>query len=56
MTVHYHPAKANLVEDDHRSLFMGSVAHFKEERNEQAKNVHRLGSLGVHLITYYMVM
>ena len=34
MSVHYHPGKANLVEDALSILSMGSVAHVEEERKE----------------------
>ena len=32
MSVHYHPAKANVVADALSRLSMGSVAHVEEER------------------------
>ena len=51
MSVHYHPGKANLVEDALSILSMGSVAHVEEERKELVKDVHRLARLGVHLMS-----
>jgi len=37
MSVHYHPGKANVVENALSRLSMGSVAHVEEERKEIAK-------------------
>ena len=51
MSVHYHPGKANLVEDALSILSMGSVAHFEEERKDLVKDVHRLARLGVLLMS-----
>ena len=47
--MHYHPGKANVVDDALRRLSMGSVAHVEEERKELVKDVHSLASLGVQL-------
>ena len=51
ISVHYHPSKANVVADALSRLFMGSVAHVEEERNELVKDVHRFARLGVCLIS-----
>ena len=51
MSVHYLPGKAYVVEDALSRLYMGSVAHVKEERKELAKDVHRLARLGVLLMS-----
>ena len=51
MSVHYHAAKTNVVEDDLNRLSMGSVSHVEEERKELVKDVHRLSRLGVHLMS-----
>ena len=42
---------ANVVPDVLSILFLGSVAHVEEERNELLKDVHRLPRLGVHLMS-----
>ena len=44
LIVHYHPGKANVVDDAFRRLSMGSVAHVEEERKELLKHFHRLKS------------
>ena len=49
MSEHYHPGKENVVADALSRLSMGSVSHFKEERKEIVKDVHRLAPLGVRL-------
>ena len=49
--MHYHPGKANVVDDAFRRLSMGSVAHVEEERKELVKDVHRLARLGVRLMS-----
>ncbi|KAH0642150.1 hypothetical protein KY290_033750 [Solanum tuberosum] len=51
MSVHYHPSKANVVADALSRLSMGSVAYVEEERNELAKEVHRLARLGFRLMS-----
>ena len=51
MSIHYHPVKANVVEDSLRRLSMGSVSHGKEKRKELVKDVHRLARLGVCLMS-----
>ena len=51
MSVHYHPGKANLVADALSRLSIGSVAHVEEERKEQVKDVYRIASFGVCLIS-----
>ena len=50
ISVHYHPGKANVVDDTLSRLSMGSVAHVEEKRKELVKDVHRLACLGVRLI------
>ena len=42
MSVHYHPGKANVVEDALSRLSMGSVAHVVEEKKELVRDVHKL--------------
>ena len=49
MSVNYHLGKANVVADALSRLFMGSVSHIEESRNELVKDVHRLSRLGVAL-------
>ena len=51
MSVHYHPGKANVVEDALSRLSMGIVDHIDEERKELVKDVHRLAHLGVCLMS-----
>ncbi|XP_069146095.1 uncharacterized protein [Solanum lycopersicum] len=51
MIVHYHPGKANVVEDALRRLTLGSVAHVEEERKKLVKDVNRLARLGVCLMS-----
>ena len=51
MSVHYHPGKTNVVEDDLSRLSMGSVTHVEEVRKELVNDVHRLSRLGVHLMS-----
>ncbi|KAH0689512.1 hypothetical protein KY289_016870 [Solanum tuberosum] len=51
MSLHYHPGKANVVADALSRLSMGRVAHVEKERNELAKDVHRLARLGVRLMS-----
>ncbi|KAH0669484.1 hypothetical protein KY285_023648 [Solanum tuberosum] len=46
MNMFCHLGKANVVVDALRKLFMGSVAHVEEEKNELEKDVHRLARLG----------
>ncbi|KAH0636581.1 hypothetical protein KY289_036496 [Solanum tuberosum] len=50
MSILYHPGKANVVADALSRLSMGSTAHVEEENRELAKDVHRLGRLGVRLV------
>ena len=51
MTMHYHPGKANVVEDALSRLSMGSVAHIEEEWKDLVKDVHRLSRLRDHLMS-----
>ena len=51
MSVHYHPAKVNVVTDVLCRLSMGSVAHVEDEKKELVKDVHRLARLGVLLMS-----
>ena len=51
MSVHYHLTKVNVVEDDLSRLFIGSVAHVKEERKELTEDVCRIACLGIHLMS-----
>ena len=46
----YHPGTDNFGDDDLRRFSMGSTAHLEEQKEEQAKEVHRLSCLGVPLI------
>ena len=43
----YHPGKANVVVNDFNRLSMSSVAHLEEDKNELARDVHRLARLEV---------
>ena len=45
MSMHYHPCKANVVEDTITRLCMGSIYYVEEERKEIVKDVHRLAHL-----------
>ncbi|WMV37659.1 hypothetical protein MTR67_031044 [Solanum verrucosum] len=49
MNVLYHLGKADVVVDALSRLYMGSVAHVKEEKKELPKDAHRLDRLGVCL-------
>ena len=49
--MHYHPGKSNVVAGALSRLSMGSVAHVEEKRKELVKDVHRLGRLGVRLMS-----
>ena len=51
MSVHYHPAKENVVVDVISRLTMGSAAYVEEEKNELVKDIHRLACLGVCLMS-----
>ena len=51
LSMHYHPGKANVVEDVLSKLSMGCLAHVEEERKELVKDVHRLARLGVRLMS-----
>ena len=51
MSVHYKPAKVNVVADALSRLSMGSVAHVEEKRKDLVKDVHRLARLGVRLMS-----
>lgn len=46
----YHPGTDNFGDDDLRRFSIGSTAHLEEQKEEQAKEVHRLSCLGVPLI------
>ena len=50
MNVHYHPSKANVVDDAMSRMSMASTTHFEDEKKELVKEVHRLARLGVSLI------
>ncbi|WMV13996.1 hypothetical protein MTR67_007381 [Solanum verrucosum] len=50
MNVLYHPSNANVVAGALSRIFMGSVAHVKEERKELPKDIHRIAHLGVCLM------
>ena len=47
MTMLYHPNKANVVVEVLSRLFMGSVVHVDEEREELVKDIDQLVRLGV---------
>ena len=49
--MHYHPGKANVVGDVLSRLSISSVANIDEEKNDLVKDVHRLGRLGVLLMS-----
>ena len=51
MSVHYHLGKANIVADALNILFMGSVAHVKEQNNDLVKDFHRIARLGLRLMS-----
>ena len=50
MSVHYHPGKANVVDDDLSRLSNGSTAHVNDGKKELVKDVHTLARLGVQLM------
>ena len=50
MSLHYHPGKANIVDDTLRRLSMGSLSHVEEGKKEMVKDIHRLKNLGVRLL------
>ena len=49
MSVHYHPGKANVVDDALIHLSMGSVTYIDDEKKKLVKEVHQLARLGVWL-------
>ena len=49
MSIFYHLGKANMVDDDLRSLSMGGTANVEEENRDLAKVVHKLACMGVRL-------
>ena len=51
MSVHYKPAKVNVVADALSRLSMGSVDHVEEKRKELVKDVHTIARLGVCLMS-----
>ena len=51
MSVHYHPAKTNVVAYALNIIYMGSIAYVEKERKELVKDVHRLDRLGVLLMS-----
>ena len=51
MSVHYHPGNVNVVADALRRLSIAIVANVEEERKELVKDVNRLASLGVRLMS-----
>ena len=50
MNVHYHPGKANVVDDALRRMSMGSTTHVEDGKKMLVKDVHRLARLGVWLV------
>ena len=50
MNVHYHLGKANVVADALIRMSMGSTSHIEDEKNELAKEIHRLAKLVVRLV------
>ena len=51
MSGHYHPGKANVVENALSRLSMGSVSHVEEEKKDLVKDVYRLARLEVFLMS-----
>ncbi|XP_070013217.1 uncharacterized protein [Nicotiana sylvestris] len=45
----YHPEKENVVADALSQKYIGSLAHLEAYQRLIAKDIHRFGSLGVHL-------
>lgn len=52
MSIHYHPSKANIVNDVLSRLSMSSTTDKEEEKKELDKEVHRISCLIVHLVDY----
>ncbi|WMV32363.1 hypothetical protein MTR67_025748 [Solanum verrucosum] len=50
MSVLYPPSKVNVVVDTLSQLFMNSVAHVEDGKNELVHNIHILVRLGIHLV------
>lgn len=50
MNVHYHPGKANVVVNSLSKMSMGSTARVEDDKNELAKEIHRLARLGERLV------
>ena len=46
ISAHYHPGKANVLADALSRMTMGSVSHLDEDKNDLARDVHRLARLG----------
>lgn len=47
MRVLYHPNKENVVEDAFSRLFIGSVAHIKDDKKKLVRDVRRLSQLDI---------
>ncbi|KAF3684468.1 hypothetical protein FXO38_00255 [Capsicum annuum] len=50
MSLHYHPGKANIVDDALSRLSMGSLSYVEETKREMVKDIHRLANLGVRIL------
>ena len=50
MNVHYHPSKANIVDDALSMMIMGSIAHVQDEKKKLVKDIHILAIIGVRLV------
>ncbi|WMV25510.1 hypothetical protein MTR67_018895 [Solanum verrucosum] len=49
MSVLYHSSKANVVVNGRSRLYMNSVAHIEDDKNELLRDVHRVAHLGIRL-------
>ncbi|XP_069144515.1 uncharacterized protein [Solanum lycopersicum] len=49
MNIHYHPCKANVVDDALSRMSIGSTTYLKDGKMDFVKYVHRLTRLGVRL-------
>ena len=52
ISLHYHPGKANVVDDVLSRLSMGSLAHVEEGKRELVKDVHHLANIEVCLLDF----
>ena len=47
INIHYHPGKANVVDDDLSMMSTESTSHIEDGNKELVKDIHRLARLDV---------